>query len=47
MCFPTELLIIGICCLPIVLTAALLTLSRNISSELESEAVKFKMSQLW
>jgi len=29
--FRTELFIIGICCLPIVLSAALLTLSRNIS----------------
>jgi len=29
--FRTELLIIGICCLPIMFTAALLTLPRNIS----------------
>ena len=44
--FPAELLIIGICCLPVVLTAALLTVKRHLSSELESEAVKFKVSQL-
>jgi len=44
--FRIELLIIGICCLPVVLIAVLLTPKTHLSSELESEAVKFKVCQL-
>jgi len=46
--FPIELLMIGICCLPVALIAVLLTLSflkKHLLSELESEAVKFKVCQ--
>jgi len=41
-----TVLIIEICCLPIVLTAALNNFKKHLLSELESEAVKFKVSQL-
>jgi len=44
------LLMIGICCLPVALIAVLTTINtfkKHLSSELESEAVKFKVCQLW
>jgi len=45
--FRTELLIIGICCLPVASIVVLVnTFKKCISSELELEAVKFKVSQL-
>ena len=48
--FRIELLMIGICCLPVALIAnfcsTINTFKKHLSSELESEAVKFTVCQL-